>query len=222
MDITIEMQQTVMQNFTYDDNGELHSEDGPAGWMCDEWPVWYLNGEMHEYKDWIMRVPNNISKSWIEFNSNANIHHEDSDGYSMWQRNMLFHRLDGPALIEHGHCEKWFLMGVLHRSNGPAVIDYSGKLTWMRHGEYHRDDGPAIIYPCGRKEWYQHGKLHRDDGPAYISSGGNLKRWYHHGKIIKSEYEGKLSNLVVNHTDVSPSPKWYTKLLNLLFPKLCK
>ena len=47
----------------------------------------------------------------------------------------VLHRVDGPAAIEAGFAECWFLDGVRHRDNGPAVVYKDGKKEWWSHGK---------------------------------------------------------------------------------------
>jgi len=49
--------------------------------------------------------------------------------------------------------------GVLHREDGPAIKDFDGGETWMFEGKRHRADGPAVSEPDGTKEWWEHGVL---------------------------------------------------------------
>jgi hypothetical protein len=93
--------------------------------------------------------------------------------YTVWVRNGVLHRDDGPAYtVCIAGCmkqEKWIQGGVLHRSHvngGPAVIDTSasGEITlkWYQHGKLHRpcigpESGPAVIYPDGSMKWYLEG-----------------------------------------------------------------
>ena len=58
------------------------------------------------------------------------------DGTQYWLNdNNLFHREDGPAIIEpDGYCEYW-QDGNLHRKNGPAVEWPNGMNTWYVDGK---------------------------------------------------------------------------------------
>lgn len=46
----------------------------------------------------------------------------------------VLHREDGPASIEPGFGEAWFLNGVRHREGGPAVILADGTKEYWIHG----------------------------------------------------------------------------------------
>ncbi len=69
---------------------------------------------------------------------------------------------------------------VYHREDGPAIIDKYGTSYWIRYGEFHRKDGPAVEWTDGTKEWYRNDLLHREDGPAIEYTDGKTS-WYKHG-----------------------------------------
>ena len=84
-------------------------------------------------------------------------------------KNMEFHREDGPARI------------IYYKSTGKIKEE-----SYLINGEYHRDDEPAIIkYRSNNticEECYErHNILHRTDGPAYIT-------YYPNGEISNSIY----------------------------------
>lgn len=134
----------------YDDNNELHREDGPAyseikhnGEIIEE--HWYLHGKEHRIGG---------PSSTIFANDGINFIRQS------WSQNDEWHRLDGPAHIEYFEdgdsgvmsSMSWYKHGGLHREDGPAYTTYAhdGKLyseNWLFNGGYHRLDGPAnIIY----------------------------------------------------------------------------
>lgn len=78
--------------------------------------------------------------------------------------------------------------GLWHREDGPAVIDAEGTKMWFRHGERHREDGPAQEYADGSRHWFQNDVLHRDRGAA-IEEPNGTRHWYHHGKLIALDDE---------------------------------
>ena len=47
--------------------------------------------------------------------------------------------------------------GIFHRVNGPARIFPSGKEEWYLQGKRHNLNGPAIIYPDRRERWHNDG-----------------------------------------------------------------
>ena len=47
--------------------------------------------------------------------------------------------------------------GMYHRDNGPAVIYATGVKVWYKHGNGHRIDGPAIESPQYKNLWYING-----------------------------------------------------------------
>ena len=84
-------------------------------------------------------------------------------------KNMEFHREDGPARI------------IYYKSSGKIKEE-----SYLINGEYHRDDEPAIIkYRSDNticEECYErYNILHRTDGPAYIT-------YYPNGEISNSIY----------------------------------
>ena len=103
------------------------------------------------------------------------------ENFRYYIKNKVFHRDDGPAVLENGHKE-WWENGKLHRENGPAIERSNGDKEWYFMGELHRIDGPAIISKYLGKKWYINGELHRIDGPAVEWSDGD-KKWYQNGKL---------------------------------------
>jgi hypothetical protein len=45
-------------------------------------------------------------------------------------------------------------LGQYHRIDGPAVIDHNGNEYWYFNGSRHRIDGPAITYADGTCRWF--------------------------------------------------------------------
>jgi len=48
---------------------------------------------------------------------------------------------------------------IFHRINGPALIYPSGTKVWFKHNKRHRNNGPAVIYFSGNKYWFKNGKF---------------------------------------------------------------
>lgn len=49
------------------------------------------------------------------------------------------------------------LFGLYHREDGPAILEASGTEVWFINDELHRPDGPAIVYKDDRPNlWYWH------------------------------------------------------------------
>lgn len=46
---------------------------------------------------------------------------------------------------------------IYHRENGPAIIDHCGNKYWCQNDRVHRTDGPAIEHADGTKYWYING-----------------------------------------------------------------
>ena len=84
----------------------------------------------------------------------------DQDKTIRWYNEMnQFHRLDGPAIIEHADGYKaWYVDGKLHRLDGPAREWADGDKKWYINGKLHRLDGPAAEYSDGSKSWYVEGE----------------------------------------------------------------
>ena len=43
---------------------------------------------------------------------------------------------------------------LLHRTDGPSVILNTGDMWWYVNGKCHREDGPAVELANGLKSWY--------------------------------------------------------------------
>ena len=87
---------------------------------------------------------------------------------------------DGSVVYTHN--------GLWHRHDGPAIINGNGDKTWYRHGELHREDGPAVEFADGSRHWYQNNALHRDRAAA-IEEPDGTRHWYHHGKLVALDDE---------------------------------
>jgi hypothetical protein len=73
--------------------------------------------------------------------------------------NQLYHREDGPAIIDGEGNKYWYWRDKQHRDGDlPAVEMKDGTLGWFRHGQQHRETGPAVIHPDGREEYWLNGK----------------------------------------------------------------
>lgn len=91
---------------------------------------------------------------------------------------------------------------LFHREDGPAVIEYfmNGDIAYELfyfNGNFHREDGPAVIRykrkgELDHKSFYIHGKRHNENGPAIITYETNEKilavEYYYNDKyvIVKS------------------------------------
>ena len=49
--------------------------------------------------------------------------------------------------------------GLFHREDGPAIIWTNGSKEWFFCGQLHREDGPAIEQANGSRQWYLHDRL---------------------------------------------------------------
>ncbi len=119
----------------------------------------------------------------------------------------MFHRENGPAVIDENGDEFWYKNGVIyeqkitrtekngvitytnekgekHRDDGPAVIWNNGTEFWYKNGKKHRENGlPAISCKDGSRYWMVNGAYHRENGPAVIEQG--KEHWYKNGKRIQ-------------------------------------
>ena len=86
---------------SYDDEGRLHRENGPAVVNGGD-QEWYHHGKLHRDGG-----PAEIKPS--------------SSKREAWYQNGRLHREDGPAFTQTG-VEMWYQNGVLHRIDGPAII----------------------------------------------------------------------------------------------------
>ena len=102
----------------YNEDGELHREDGPAIEYADGDKEWYINGKLHRENG-----------PAIEF----------ADDYKGWYLNNNPHREDGPAVIYTDGTKEWWLNGERHREDGPAIEYVSGYKEWYLNGERQPD-----------------------------------------------------------------------------------
>lgn len=108
----------------------------------------------------------------------------------------VFHREDGPAIINDNGDYQWYIHGKRHREDGPALeIIIVGVKEWFANDKRHRIDGPAIERP-ERKEWWVKGKRHREDGPA-IEYVDGYKEWYYHGRSVAVATQDAFNRYVV-------------------------
>jgi hypothetical protein len=83
---------------------------------------------------------------------------------TVYRRNGLVHRDDGPAIDSPGRIQEWYEKDKLHRIGGPAVIYWNGPLfcgsRWFYRGKQHREDGPAVelLYGSKCKEYWIDGE----------------------------------------------------------------
>jgi hypothetical protein len=72
----------------------------------------------------------------------------------------------------------WAQNGLWHREDGPALINDDGTEIWLENGQVHREDGPALTEADGTEIWYYQDRIHRDDGlPAVIRPDGTREYW---------------------------------------------
>jgi hypothetical protein len=98
----------------FNEQGNLHREDGPAFECSNGRKEWYLNGNLHREDGPAIEYP---------------------DGDKEWYLNGERHREDGPA-IEFANGDKhWCLNGKRHREDGPAVEYENGDKYWYLNGQ---------------------------------------------------------------------------------------
>ena len=64
---------------------------------------------------------------------------------------------DGPVVQPDG-CTIWYRNGIVHRGDGPAIERADGTREWFAEGMRHCDTGPAVTSPDGGRRWFIHGK----------------------------------------------------------------
>ena len=99
---------------SFNENGELHREGGPALIRPDGIKCWYVNGELHREDGPAI---------------------ECADGSKEWWINDKLHREDGPAVEFADGSKNWYVNGKLHREDGPAIEWYNGDKYWYINGE---------------------------------------------------------------------------------------
>ena len=111
--VTVRETRIITRHFN--ENGELHQEDGPAIEIIHNTAVWYKADNLYgidgpEYFDVLDRRE--------------------------WWVNDKRHRLNGPAVEYANGTKEWWVEGKLHRLDGPAVESWNGNLEWWVNGEY--------------------------------------------------------------------------------------
>jgi len=94
----------------YDNNGNLHRENGPATIRKNGVNEWFYYGKLHR-----------IGGPAV-YNTNNN------EYYEYYEFGKL-HRMDGPAIC-HGKHKEWYVADKLHRLDGPAIIYPDGAMSW--------------------------------------------------------------------------------------------
>jgi hypothetical protein len=98
--------------FWYNDNGQLHRDDGPAVEYANGSRLWYINGKVHR-KDGPAQENSEVNRWYI----NGKLHREDGpaiiffNGNKFWCINGEKHRLDGPAIKMSDNTEYWYING---------------------------------------------------------------------------------------------------------------
>ena len=156
----------------YDENNNLHREDGPAVICTYGSQFWYKHGKQHREDG-----PAVISTTYEE-----------------WWCNGKLHREDGPAFKYHSNIvEKWYLNGKLHREGGPAVIQ-PGFRAWYRNGLQHREDGPAVEN-SEQSHYYLFGVMYQKD--RFIRLVRLIKRFNNN---LKKKYRERVRLAIYTNT----------------------
>ena len=100
--------------YWYNQDNQLHREDGPAIEYANGGKEWCLNGELHREDGPAV---------------------ECADGDKYWYLNGKLHRENGPAIDCANGSKSWYLNGDLHREDGPAIEYASGSKYWYLNGE---------------------------------------------------------------------------------------
>ena len=98
----------------YNEQDQLHNEDGPAVEYKSGTKHWYLNGQCHRENGPAI---------------------ERADGTKYWCLNGQFHRENGPAIEWADGTKHWYINGQRHRENGPAIEYVSGTKRWYINGK---------------------------------------------------------------------------------------
>ena len=92
----------------------------------------------------------------------------------------------------------WIKNGMAHREDGPAIEHKLGYTAWYFEGQKHRLGGPAITWQDGSCEWFVHGIRHREDGPACIESDGSKEWWVDDVQLTEEEFNQWLEKKNLN------------------------
>ncbi len=134
------------------------------------------------------------------------------------------HRLSDGSYIDKGGNFCYIKNGMFHREDGPAIVQLNGTTIWCLDGKKHREGGggPAVESVSGYKAWYKDGKLHRNDGPAVIDSDGTEEWWVDGVKTAKDETTNNktIKNKTIKNKTISNNVKhvkvkWYNNEHNL-------
>ena len=182
-------------------DGEFHSiNNEPAIIQTDGSSFWYKNGVLHRVDGPACIYPTGVQEFWLEGIHYSKKEYKkkmkklSKKGYIyIDQDGNDSHILSGKITTSDGDI-KYIQDGVFHREDGPAVIEQDGRLEWCKEGKLHRDDGPAILWPDGSQHWYTNGVLHRLDGPAIID-GDEKEYWIDGTYYSKEEYKKKIKKL---------------------------
>lgn len=107
------MQVCNYQEIHLNEEGNLHSDDGPAVICLNGRKEWHQNGKPHR--------DNGPAIIW-------------SNGTLVWWKDGRIHRDGGPATIFPDGTEQWYKNGDVHRDDGPARSCPDGTKYWYKKG----------------------------------------------------------------------------------------
>jgi hypothetical protein len=116
----------------YNENGQLHREDGPAVERANGNNEWWLNGNLHRENGPAIEL---------------------ASGTKFWILNGKVHRKDGPAREWANGTKQWYKNGKLHREDGPAIEWADGHIEWYLNGEVCREEVAIVEWSDDTKEW---------------------------------------------------------------------
>ena len=99
--------------YYYNEQNELHREDGPAMEWANGTKQWYVNGKCHR--------EDGPAMEW-------------ANGSKYWYVNGKCHREDGPAMEWANGSKEWYVNGKCHRTDGPAYEGANGTKAWWVNG----------------------------------------------------------------------------------------
>jgi len=166
--------------FWYNQQDQLHREDGPSAEYANGTKSWFLNGQYHREDGPAI---------------------ERADGAKFWFLNGKRHHEDGPSAEYANGTKEWWLNDQLHREDGPAIEDADGTKEWWLNGERLTEEEFNLIMGGKMEKVYI---VEADD--RYYDSGEQWTSTLAYEDIaeaevemmrMKKEYTGDKSNLCI-------------------------
>jgi len=167
--------------YWYNEDRQLHREDGPAVIWTDGSKHWYLNNKLHREDGPAVEYGNGDKEWWVNGKHQPAYFGKKPVRESLIEEPYVDYEEHWPEIDDEGNKYWYNEDGELHREDGPAIEYVSGTKEWLINGELHREDEPAIEGADGSKFWYLNDKRHREDGPAIEYADGR-KEWYLNGE----------------------------------------